>query len=120
MSPYLRISLAFVIAPLIGCIIVLPLFSLALDRPFHWWRATQLLRPAVIVAEVVTLVLAVPTYLVLRRYKRVALSHCLIAGSVIGLCGSIVGVLIGCFAGWAFWLIGIRKSTPLTTKSQMA
>ena len=73
-----RLFAAFVVSPVIPCF----LYNIPDYFAFHTWSNSFLLQ-AVAVAEALVLLVAVPTFLLLRRRFRITLTVCLIAGFLI-------------------------------------
>jgi hypothetical protein len=107
-----RIVAAFVLAPLLASVFFFRVFAIV-AFPFML---------------VVTLVLAVPLFLLLRRVQRLSWWHALLAGAFCGLCvvllssfnpdrlisrNNILFVGLGALAGTLFWWIGIFRNSSL-------
>jgi LytS/YehU family sensor histidine kinase len=106
-----RIWLAFALAPPVACAVtsaVLPIFA---QRRLTWNSFSSSMTLTLAVAAAATILLAIPTYLVLRRRRRVGAIHCILSGLVIGLLGGgAIGGAVGLLAGVFFWLIGIWRN----------
>ena len=75
-----RLPAAFLVSPVVPCALyAVP--DLVMWR--NWAGARVTLVVGVVVAEAMVVVLALPTYLVLRRYRTVGLRSCLCAGFLI-------------------------------------
>jgi len=81
--------MAFLVSPIIPCI----LYNIPDYLAFHTW-SNSFLVAALVVAEVLIALVAVPVFLLLRRRRRVTLTICLTAGFII--CFAISGL-------FAFW-----------------
>ena len=106
-----RIWLAFALAPTAACAFASVVFATFVEGHLTWMAVGWNMKLMLLVAAAATLVLAIPTYLVLRRRRRIRLYHCILAGLVIGLLGGgAVGGAVGLLAGILFWLIGIWRN----------
>lgn len=77
-----RVPLAFLLAPLVPC----ALYALILGTLAQRWAGLfALVIAMVITAEALTLVLAVPAYLLIKRLWRVGLLECVLAGAGVAL-----------------------------------
>jgi hypothetical protein len=85
-----RVPLGFVIAPIIPC--TLTVLPGIVARP-EWTGGWGLILIMVLVSELISLVVAVPTYFLLRRYWRVGLMQCLVSGAAIGVLFVVVTLL---------------------------
>ena len=109
-----RIWVAFVLAPLVSSGVGAVAFTALMSTHVTWAAIGEDLWLIVLIASAATVVLAVPTYLVLRRRRRIGLIHCILSGLVIGaVCGAAMGVVIGLLSGVLFWLIGIWRNDDI-------
>jgi hypothetical protein len=106
-----RIWLAFALAPPAAWVVASVVFAAFVEGHLTWMAVGWNMKVMLIVAGAATVVLAIPTYLVLRRRSRIRLYHCILAGLIIGLLGgATVGGAVGLLAGFLFWLIGIWRN----------
>jgi hypothetical protein len=106
-----RMWLAFPLAPFLGCAMASVAFAVALDQKFSWYSIRVSTILAYFMAIAATAFLALPIFLVLRRWRPVRVWHCLIAGSAIGfMLGSSVGAAYGAMSSLIFWMIGLWRN----------
>jgi hypothetical protein len=61
-----------------------------------------------VVALSATFILAVPSYLILRRRRPVLFWHCAVAGIAVGaIGGGLIGAVDGLITGCLFWMIAL-------------
>ena len=106
-----RIWLAFAVAPTVasavGAALLAPLMQGHLTLEAASWNTKLMLA----IAAIATVVLAIPTFLFLRRRRRIRIAHCLAAGLLIGILGGgLIGAVVGLLAGFFFWVIGIWRN----------
>lgn len=77
-----RVPLGFLLAPVLPCTLAILPSTLATR---NWSGAIGLIGTMIIVSLAITLVLAMPVYLLLKRYWTVGLVECLVSGTVIGV-----------------------------------
>ena len=88
MKQSLRTSIAFALAPVLPC----GLLTLALSALSSQWSGLAFGFVAMlVVCEALILVLAVPSYLILKRFYKVQLVQCAIAGALIGVVPALLG-----------------------------
>jgi hypothetical protein len=106
-----RIWLAFALAPTAACAIASVVLAPFIQGRLTWIAVGWNMGLMLLVAAAATVLVAIPTYLVLRRRRRIRLVHCISAGLVIGLLGgAALGGAVGLLAGILFWLIGIWRN----------
>lgn len=105
-----RVWLAFPLAPLLGCAVCSAAFSAILNDHMTWSNFTGTLEASYAFALAASLVLAIPSYLFLRRRGPVHFWHCVCAGVVIGLVGGVGGAVFGLTSSLFFWLIGLWRN----------
>jgi hypothetical protein len=106
-----RIWLAFALAPTAACVVTSAVLPPLLQGRLTWLGVSSSIALTLSVAAAATILLAIPTYLVLRRRSRIRLIHCILSGLVIGvLGGGAIGGAVGLLAGVLFWLIGIWRN----------
>jgi hypothetical protein len=91
-----RLPVAFLVSPVIPCV----LFNVPDYVAFHTW-SNGFLVGALVVAETLVLLVAVPTFFLLRRYRRVTLITCLTAGFTICFAISCLLVLYPLDSGYS-------------------
>jgi uncharacterized membrane protein YagU involved in acid resistance len=83
----LRVPIGFLLAPIVPCAVtVLPGI---LAQP-EWAGGWQMIFLMVVVSQIISLVVAVPTYFLLRHYSRVGFWQCLLSGAAIAVVFNIV------------------------------
>jgi hypothetical protein len=106
-----RIWLAFALAPPLACVVTSAVLVSLGQKRLTWIPFSSSMTLMVSVAMAATILLAIPTYLFLRRRRRIHLIHCILSGLVIGLLGGgAVGAIVGLLASVLFWLIGIWRN----------
>jgi hypothetical protein len=103
-----RIWVAFPTAPLLGAAVSAATFTAAFSP--NWSNFSRVFLLMCAIAEGATLVLAVPSYLLLRRLGQVRIWHCLAAGAGIGLIGGGMGIANGLMTSFFFWVIAIWRN----------
>ena len=86
-----RVAAALLLAPPIGCLVAVTALSVASGQSDGFLFMVMAMS---IVSLGLTLLLALPAYLLLIRFWRVRLVECLVAGSLIGVVPSVVGEFI--------------------------
>jgi hypothetical protein len=75
-----RLPLGFILAPVIpSALMVLP----GIVATAEWRASWRLIVYIVVVLEIISLIVALPTYFLLRRFWRVGALHCTVSGAAI-------------------------------------
>ena len=88
---HLRVAAAFLLAPPLGCLGLATGLSVTSGQSSGF---VFMVAAMSVVSLGLTLLLALPAYLLLSRFWRVRLIECLVAGSLIGLVPSVAGEFI--------------------------
>lgn len=94
----LRVLLAFLLAPVLPCILLSGALSAANDQ---WGGFVFGLVAMLFVSEGLILVLAIPTYFALRRFWKVGRLECVVAGMLVGLAPAAIGLLLPSGSGYS-------------------
>lgn len=94
----LRIATGFVVAPFIPCIVFAAILSGVSDQWHNFWFGAVAM---IIVAEVLSLVIALPLYIVLRRFRSIGLLECVLTGIVVTVILNIVSLMLGYSAAYS-------------------
>src|SRR5579871_5484466 len=115
-----RVWVAFPIAPLLGSGASVATLAATFDNHLSWPNLLAVFAYSSLIALGATLVLAMPSYLFLRRLGPVRLWHCAAAGAAIGLIGGGIGIVDGLTTGFLFWAIAIWRNNDLPPEPNAA
>lgn len=104
-----RIAFGFIVAPVAPCFMLA--FALqAISEPGLTLRGVLgTFYFALLFAEPFGIVLGVPAFLVVRRFRSVGLLECVVCGALVGLPVGLLGLTTGALSGLSFWALALKR-----------
>lgn len=103
-----RVITGFLVSPLLPSAIA----AVVLNGSMSTWSALPAELSLVIgITELASILLGVPIYLLVKRFRPIGMVECVGSGAILGLLAGLVGVLVGATSGLLFWFIAVRSAS---------